>query len=62
MTVETCRLILKVHILAADSEGKTDVALALIAVLDAIDAENCASDALLWNPTTAQPESVDAPK
>lgn len=39
MTVEKCREILKVHISAAEQSGKFSEALAILEVLDAIDAE-----------------------
>ncbi len=37
MTVEDCRIILKVHIRAAESVGKMKEAMAMLAVLSAIE-------------------------
>lgn len=39
MTVEYCRIILKVHICAAESVGKMETAMALMEVLAQIDAQ-----------------------
>ena len=45
ITVEEIRMIVKVHIKAAESAGKRDVALELLEILDAIDAENAEKQA-----------------
>ena len=37
MTIENCRIILKVHIQAAESAGKMEGAFSLLAALQAID-------------------------
>lgn len=39
MTVEDCRMILKVHVKAAEQSGKNASAFALMEVLTAIDAQ-----------------------
>ncbi len=39
MTITDVRTILKVHILAAEASGKSDSAMSLAEVLDAIDAQ-----------------------
>ena len=39
MTIDEIRTLLKVHIKAAESVGKSEAALALTEILDAIDAE-----------------------
>lgn len=42
MTVEDCRIILRVHIRAAESCGKTEASMALLEVFTAIDYEMAA--------------------